>query len=88
VYGAGADAATGRPKVTAGFSILRSDGRFLAAMPETPLQVAPDGTLGRSLGVPLDSAPPGRYEVIVVVTDLAAGKAAEAREAFVIEAGR
>jgi len=88
VYGAGADAATGRPKVTAGFSIRRSDGRFLAAMPETPLQVASDGTLGRSLGVPLDGAPPGRYEVIVVVTDLAAGKAAEAREAFVIEAGR
>jgi VWFA-related protein len=88
VYGASTDAATGRPEVTAGFSIRRSDGRFLAAMPETPLQVAPDGTLGRSLGVPLDSAPPGRYEVIVVVTDLAAGKAAEAREAFVIEAGR
>ena len=27
----------------------------------------------------------GRYEVIVVVTDLAAGNATEAREAFVIE---
>ena len=84
VYGAGTDGATGRPKVTAGFSIRRSDGRFLAAMPETPLQAAPDGTLGRSLGVPLDGAPPGRYEAIVVVTDLAAGKATEAREPFVI----
>jgi hypothetical protein len=85
VYGAVSDAATGRPNVTAGFSIRRSDGRFLAAMPETPLQAAPDGTLGRSLGVPLDGAPPGRYEAIVVVTDLAAGKATEAREPFVIE---
>jgi VWFA-related protein len=84
VYGAGTDRASGGPKVTAGFSIRRSDGRFLAAMPETPLQAASDGTLGRSLGVPLDGAPPGRYEVIVVVTDLAAGKATEAREAFVI----
>ncbi len=85
VYGAAADAAAGKPKVTAGFSIRRSDGKFLAAMAETPLQAGPDGTLARSLGVPLDGAPPGRYEVIVVVTDLLAGKGAEAREPFVIE---
>jgi hypothetical protein len=38
--------------------------------------------------VPLDGAPPGHYEAIVVVTDLAAGAAAEAREPFVIEADR
>jgi VWFA-related protein len=84
VYGAGPDAATGQPKVRGGFSIRRSDGKFLAAVPETPLQPAPDGTLGRSLGVPLDGAPPGRYEAIVVVTDLVAGRAAEARESFEI----
>jgi VWFA-related protein len=88
VYGAGTDSATGRPNVTAGFSIRRSDGKLLAAMPETPLPPGPDGTLARSLGVPLDGAPPGRYEAIVVVTDLAAGKAAEAREPFEIEADR
>jgi VWFA-related protein len=85
VYGAASDAATGKPKVTAGLSIRRSDGRFLAAMPETPLQAGPDGTLARSLGVPLDGAPPGRYEVIVVATDLVAGRGAEVREPFVIE---
>jgi len=84
VYGAATDAATGKPKVTAGFSIRRSDGKFLAAAPETPLQAGPDGTLARGLGVPLDGAPPGSYEVIVVVTDLVASKAAEAREPFVI----
>jgi hypothetical protein len=69
----------------AGFSIRRSDGRLLAAMPEAPLQPGPDRTLARSLGVPLDGAPPGRYEAIVVATDLA-GRAAEAREPFEIEA--
>ncbi|HSD65473.1 MAG TPA: VWA domain-containing protein [Vicinamibacteria bacterium] len=88
VYGASADAATGQPKVAAGFSIRRSDGKFLAAMPETPLQPAPDGTLARALGVPLGGAPPGRYEAIVVVTDLVAGRAAEAREPFEIGAER
>jgi len=87
VYGAGTDTATGRPNVTAGFSIRRSDGRFLAAVAETPLRPAPDGTLARSLGVPLEGAPPGRYEVIVVVTDMAAGRSAEARESFEIAAG-
>ncbi len=86
VFGAGTDAATGKPSVTAGFSIRRSDGRFLAAMAETPLHAAPDGTLARGFGVPLDGAPAGRYEMIVVVTDVAAGRTAEAREPFVIEA--
>jgi VWFA-related protein len=88
VYGAGRDAVSGRPNVTAGFSIRRNDGRFLAAVPETPLQPASDGTLSRSLGVPLDGAPSGRYEAIVVVTDLAAGLADEAREAFEIGTDR
>jgi VWFA-related protein len=85
VYGAGMDTATGRSKVTAGFSIRRSDGRFLAATAESPLAGAADGTLARTLGVPLEGAPPGRYEIIVVVTDLVAGRSAEAREAFEIE---
>jgi VWFA-related protein len=88
VYGTAMDAAAGKPKVTAGFSIRRSDGKFLAAMPETPLQPGPDGTLARALGVPLAGAPPGAYEAIVVVTDLVAGTAAEAREPFEIDAGR
>jgi hypothetical protein len=60
----------------------------IAAMPETKIQPAPDGSLARSLGVPLDGAAPGRYELIVVVTDVAAGQSAEAREPIEIEAPR
>jgi VWFA-related protein len=84
VYGA-ADFA-GKPQVTAGFSIRRSDGRFLAATPESALAPGPDGMLVRGFGVPLDGAPPGRYEMIVVVTDVAGGRSAEAREPFEIAA--
>ncbi len=84
VYGAAKDA-TGRPQVTAGFSIRRSDGRFLTATPESPLTPGPDGALARTLGTSIEGAPPGRYEAIVVVTDIVAGRAAEAREPFVIE---
>jgi VWFA-related protein len=88
VYGAKKDPATGQPNVTAGFSIRRSDGRFLTAVPESPLKPGPDGALARTQGTPLEGVPPGTYEMIVVVTDLAAGQAAEAREAFVIERGQ
>lgn len=80
VYGAARDPATGQPSVTAGFSLRRGDGRVLAAAAETPMRPGSDGSLTRSLGVPLDGAPPGRYEVIVLVTDLVAGRSAEARE--------
>jgi hypothetical protein len=85
VYGAAPDPGTGLPNVTAGFSVRRADGRFLAAMEETPLRPGPGGTLARSLGLPLDGAPPGTYELIVVITDRVARQATEAREPFVIE---
>ena len=86
VYGAARDPASGKPNVTAGFALRRRDGRVFAAAPETPLQPGPDGTLGRSLGTPLDGAPSGSYEVIVLVTDVASGQVAEAREPILIEA--
>jgi hypothetical protein len=86
VFGAARDPASGRPSVTAGFALRRRDGRVLAAAPETPMRPGPDGALSRSLGVPLDGAPPGGYEVIVLVTDLVAGKTAEGREPVSIEA--
>jgi hypothetical protein len=84
VYGATRDPATGQPNVIAGFALRRSDGRVLAAMPQTPLRPGPDGSLARALGVPLDGAPPGRYEAIVLVTDVTAGQTAEGREPIVI----
>jgi VWFA-related protein len=85
VYGAAKDS-TGRAQVTAGFSVRRSDGRFLTATRESALTPGPDGALARTVGTSIEGAPPGRYEAIVVVTDVVAGRAAEAREPFVIEA--
>ena len=84
VFGAAKDGRTGAPNVTAGFSIRRADGKFLTAAPETPMKPGPDGGLARTFGTPLEAAPPGRYELIVVVTDVVAGQVAEAREAFLI----
>ncbi len=84
VVGAAKDPQTGAPRVTAGSSIRRSDGKFLAVAPETPLKPAPDGALARTQGTPLDGAPTGSYELIVVVTDLVAGQVAETRAPFEI----
>jgi hypothetical protein len=88
IYGAAKDPGTGSPRVTAGLSIRRSDGKFLAAAPETPLKPASDGTVFRTMGAPLDGAPAGLYEMIVVATDLVAGQAAEVREPFEIAPDR
>jgi VWFA-related protein len=84
VYGAARDPSTGQPSVIAGFALRRSDGQVLAAMPQTPLRPGADGSLARALGVPLDGASAGRYDVIVLVTDVAAGQTAEGREPIVI----
>lgn len=84
VFGAAKDGQTGVPRVTAGFSIRRGDGKFLAAAPETALKPGLDGSLARTQGTPLDGAPAGSYELIVVVTDLVAGQVAEARAPFEI----
>jgi VWFA-related protein len=85
VYGAAKDTGGGEPRVTAGFAVRRTDGRVLVAAPETALRPGPGGSLNRSLGFPLDGVPPGQYEVIVIVTDLVAGQAAEAREPILVE---
>ena len=85
VYGA-ATRPSGQPNVTAGFSIRRSDGRFLAAAPETPLRPGPTAPWRAASARRSRARPPGRYEMIVSVTDLAAGRVAEAREPFGIEA--
>jgi hypothetical protein len=86
VYGATTDARTGAPRVSAGFAVRYEDGRLLAAAQATPVQPGPGGVLARSVGVPLDGAPLGRYELIVVVRDDASGRTLEEREPFAVAA--
>jgi VWFA-related protein len=85
VQGAAVDPANGRPDITAGFSVRGKDGTVLAAAAETPVRPDPDGTLVRTVGLPLGGASPGYYELIVVATDRVAGQAVEARESFAVE---
>ena len=86
VYGAARSATTGQPAVRAAFAVQLADGRLLAASRATPMTPGPDGTLGRTLGFPLGDAPPGRYELILVVEDEISGGRVEVREAFTVGA--
>jgi hypothetical protein len=40
------------------------------------------------VGIPLDAAPPGRYEFIVVARDDVSGRTVEALEPFTVEGPR
>jgi VWFA-related protein len=85
VYGAARDRASGRPAVSAGFAIRSSEGRLLAASTASAMVPGADGTLARTIGIPLAAAPPGRYEVLVLARDELSGRTAEVREPFVVE---
>ena len=85
VYGAAKDPATGRPAVSAGFAVRRADGILLAEADATHITPGPDGILARTVGLPLDAAREGPYEVVVTVEDEVSGRTAEARETFVVD---
>ncbi|HSD65178.1 MAG TPA: VWA domain-containing protein, partial [Vicinamibacteria bacterium] len=85
VYGATKGPATGRPAVSAGFAVRRADGTLLAAAGATRITLGPDGILARTVGIPLDGAPAGPYEMIVTVEDEVTGRRADVRESFVVD---
>ncbi len=85
VYGASKATATGRPAVNAGFAVRRADGALLARADATRIAPGPGGILARTVGVPLDGAPEGRYEMTVVVEDETNGRTVEVREPFVVD---
>ena len=87
IYGAAPDAA-GVRRVSAGFAVRFEDGRMLAAAQATPVRPGAEGLLARSVGIPLDAAPPGRYEFIVVARDDVSGRTVEALEPFTVEGPR
>jgi hypothetical protein len=86
VYGAARDAATGLPRVAAGFEVRRATGAVLTQVAPTAMRPTSLGGLSRILVAPLDGAAPGVYEVVVRLRDEVAGAELEVREPFEIEA--
>jgi hypothetical protein len=85
VYGAGADAATGRPRVSAGYELRKHDGRTYRRREPSLISPGSGVEVSRLMGLPLEGYPPGDYELVLTVRDEVSGREREEREPFRIE---
>ena len=83
VFGAAPDPATGKPRVSGSFAILRS-GQLVQEDPSSPIAVAGDGRVQRLLGFGLAAFAPGDYILRLRVIDQVSGDTREAQEAFTV----
>jgi VWFA-related protein len=83
VYNAKASESGGKPRVSAGHTILRSDGKTVLEAPETPIN-APSGGIGRTVLFSLEGFEPGEYRVVLKVKDEIADRVVEEAVPFVV----
>jgi len=83
VFDAAKDAATGRPRVSASFAILRA-GQVIKEGPPSGIEPSSDGTLMRFLGFGLAGFEPGDYTLVLRAKDEVSGKSCAADEPFTI----
>jgi hypothetical protein len=81
VFGAARDE-SGMPQVVQGFEVRRLDGGVYASGPEREIGPTSLGELSRMIGVILDEAAPGEYEIVLVLRDELSGRTLERREPF------
>jgi hypothetical protein len=86
VYRAVKDEKSGMPKVSMGYEVRRSDGAVLTRDAPSIINPASDGALSRMIGIPLGSATPGDYELVMRVKDEYSGDRVELREPFHVTA--
>jgi VWFA-related protein len=86
VYGATKLASSGMPRVTLGYEVRRSNGTLFTN--EAPNEILPTsiGALSRMIGISLEGAAPGDYEIVMAVKDELSGKKVELREPFHVSA--
>jgi VWFA-related protein len=81
VFGAALDAASGRPRVTASFAVVRA-GQVVQEEGASPIEPANDGQILRLLGFGLAGFEPGDYTLILRVADEVSGENRELSEPF------
>jgi VWFA-related protein len=86
VYRAVKDETSGLPKVSMGYEVRRSDGTVLTRDAPSLIRPGSDGGLSRMIGIPLGSATPGDYELVMRVKDEYSGDRVELREPFHVTA--
>jgi VWFA-related protein len=87
VYGAEKDKKTGMPKVAMGYELHRADGTTVAHLNPTVINPTSLGKLSRLMGIPIDQADPGIYELVLKLEDQLTGKTLERKEPFAIKGG-
>jgi hypothetical protein len=80
VYGAAADPATGRPRVTARYLFQREERESAQTAPR--ILAASEGQAVATDEIPLDTFEPGEYRLRVLVADEVAKKTLERRSTF------
>ena len=87
VFGAkrGAD---GQPRVLSGHTLRSKSGEMLGASAPTLIEPTSVGAVARMVQIPLQTMPPGDYELVLSVKDEVSGEAQEIVEPFTIEAPR
>jgi tetratricopeptide (TPR) repeat protein len=79
-YGAVLDESTRRPRVSAGFVLVRSGGAAARQGPLTPIEPSSDQKLTHFMSVPLRGVKPGDYELVLQLKDLVTDRTVELRE--------
>jgi VWFA-related protein len=86
VYGATRLEASGRPRVSMGYQVRRSDGTLYTQDAPSIISPTPTGSVSRMIGFSLDDATPGDYEIVMRVKDELSGKSLELHEPFSVTA--
>jgi len=86
VYRAVKDEKSGMPRVTMGYEVRRSDGTLFTRDAPSLILPAADGALSRMIGISLEAASPGDYELVMRVKDEYSGDRRELREPFHVTA--
>ena len=86
VYGAARLESSRLPRVSMGYQVRRRDGTLYTQDAPSLINPTPAGALSRMIGLSLDGAAPGDYEIVMRVKDELSGKALELHEPFSVSA--
>jgi VWFA-related protein len=88
VYGAKKGQITGMPQVSAGYALVRADGRTVLQGEPTAIRPTSLGFLSRMWAIGLAGVEPGAYELVITVADEVSGREEVLKEPFTVTAGK
>jgi hypothetical protein len=86
-YNAMRDAASGKPRVTSSWRLVKSDGSLVREQPAREVTPDPAGGIVRLYGISLAGLAPGEYALSLSVRDELGVKVVELKEPFTVQPG-